>query len=140
MEKEGLFYKGVFTLLSGFLLFIASILNQTYNLVPFLHDYYVLFLFTGFIFSILGIIFTFSWHFNTRSLFVNKSEKRKEHYIPYLGFGVFLILIGFFGNFYFNLSRHISLMFLIVASAGIVLMTMGALYYIKEVFGNKEKK
>ena len=92
MPAESLLYKAIFILLTGFIIFVSSIINKTYELLEFMNKYYVLFLFAGFIISITGIVYTLIWHFKTRMPFYEKQQRRTNHFIPYLSFGILLIL------------------------------------------------
>ena len=132
MAAESLLYRAIFTLLMGFIIFVSSIINKTFEILAFMNNYFVLFLFSGFVISTTGIVYTLNWHFKNRGPFYEEQQKT-SHFIPYLAFGILLILIGFISIFYIEVpSKNLFIMTMSVSITGILLLINGLRYFVKE--------
>ena len=141
MAAESLLYRAIFTLFLGFIIFVSSILNKTFTVFEAINQYYVLFIFTGFIISIIGIVSALTWHFQTRLPFYEPQPKRitkVQHFTPYLAFGILLILLGFFSIYYVKIpNKNIYIMTMSISITGILLLLNGLRYFIKEAIIGK---
>jgi peptidoglycan/LPS O-acetylase OafA/YrhL len=135
MAAEDVLIKSVITVFSGFLLFIALILNRVYSFIDVLDSYYVLFLFSGIIISLLGGILAMVWHFENRKPYIDERIKQpRTHFTPYLSFGILLVIIGFVVQHNFHdLSQSFSIMSLLLSISGIGMLVVGLRYFVIEV-------
>ena len=139
MAVDDLPYKSIFVLFIGFLIFIAMILNKIHLFYEPLHDYFVLFLFTGIFISITGLFMGIRWNFKHRKpYYLRKKQKKTTHFMSYLAFGIILLLSSFtIIHYYHGLNKTVHLMSQIVSVGGILLLLNGLRYFIKELIIQK---
>lgn len=139
MAVDTLPYNSIFTLFVGFLIFIAMILNKIHMFFVPLHDYFVLFLFIGVSISSAGLFMVFKWQFENRKPFYeHKKQKKVTHFMPYLAFGILLILVGFFSIYYIKIpNKSIFIMTMSISITGILLLLNGLRYFVKEAIIGK---
>ncbi len=137
---EPLLYKSLFTIYSGFIVFLATIINRTLNFLEILDQYFVIFFFSGVLISITGIVMMFMWNFNNREPYYENKEENKKHFAPYLTLGSIFVLTGFTYIFYI---RDITQTTFIIATGasmiGILLSLKGLRFFVKEVYSVRKK-
>ena len=132
MERDDSLFLSIFVVFFGFLIFMSSIINKKFLFLKILDTYFILFLFFGVVSSLIGVFMMIVWHVNNRMPFQEKVVK--NHFPTYLGFGAYLIIVGFTIIFYYsNLSKFMYLMSIALSIAGIIFLILGLRYYIKEV-------
>ena len=132
MEKERLLYTSIFTLFLGFIMFMASILNNRFTYSQFISAYFVLFIIAGMIMAGTGMIMMLVWHVKNKKPYLE--VVRKDHFPSYFGFGIFLLVIGItIISYYSKMQRGVYYMAMSITVAGIILLIIGLKYFAKEV-------
>jgi uncharacterized membrane protein len=139
MEKEGLMYTSIFTLFVGFLIFIFTILNQRFNYAQILIDYFMLFILSGIVFSIIGTILMLIWYVENRQPF--QEQVTRDHFPSFFAIGALLIITGVVVfTYYGDLNKGVFYMSLSLSIAGIFILIMGLNYFVREVIFSSIKK
>jgi hypothetical protein len=133
MAAETLLYEAVFTLFTGFLIFISMILNRIHKFFSAIDTYFVLFLFTGIMMSLLGVFLMLSWNFRNIGPYQGSREQKKHPFVFFFAIGSFMIIISLTGIYYFNSIGFMTLIFRILSVAGIVLLTVGLFFFYREL-------
>lgn len=137
MDKDNFLYFAIFTIFFGFLIFILSILNKTYSFNKFLETFFVLFLFSGVILTVLGFIFMLIWYVDNRLPF--EEIVIRKQFPRYLGYGALLIVTSFFTIFYISKEKIVYTISMAVAIIGIALLINGLRYFLTEVILNRQR-
>ena len=133
MAAEEVLFKSVFTLFSGFLIFLSIILNKIHKFLSLLDSYFVLFLFSGIIISGIGISMMVVWNFKNRKPYVDTKQKR-YYFIQFFSIGILMILIGFTLIYYLMaFNKNLMIISLGISVLGILLLVIGLSYFAKEV-------
>jgi hypothetical protein len=133
MAFENLLYEAVFTLFAGFLIFISMILNRIHKFFAALDTYFVLFLFTGILMSLLGTFLMISWNFKIRGPYIGARKEEKHPFVTYFTLGNIMIVLSLTGIFYFNSVGYMTLIFRILSILGILLLSVGLIFFYGEL-------
>lgn len=141
MASEDILYESIFTIFSGFLIFLAIIINKMHQFLAILDSYFVLFLFLGIVLTIIGISMSLLWNFNNRKPYEEAIIiEEKKHFPAYFVSGSIMLLVSFTLRYYFRVNAAYNFLLNAAGISGIILLTAVLYVYINEVIKKTKKK
>jgi len=82
---------------------------------------------------------SFRWQLkNRKPFYIHKKQKKTTHFMPYLAFGIILVLSSFTAlHYYHGFNKTVYIMSQSISITGILLLINGMRYFIKEAIIEK---